>query len=227
MGLILGIWAFAGVFAWLAWLNIPRTTCDPAEVSNDYELVVTHVATDGGDPPLRTAEMAIRVSGEDFHVVFYPDDEERKEEYIVQDGEHYQQRPGEGWRSREPGPINIGFIRWLIDNRPDYLGLPSEHVLCAIEGEDFKLGPLRFEETLGSEYVWGFDWQSDDYIAPAVADEVPATEASWRYWSTMDGHIYRSHQLFVWGDEEWERVEVTTDIYNVGEPNAITAPELP
>ena len=227
MGLVLGIWAFAGVFAWLAVQNIPRTTCDPAEVSHDYDLVITHVATDGGDPPLRTTEMAISVSGEDFHMVLYPDDEERKEEYIVEDGEHYQKRPGEEWKSREPGQINIGFIWWLIDNRPYYLGLPSEHVLCAIEGENFRLGPLRFEETLGPDYVLGPDRQSYDFIDPAFAAEVPATEASWRYWSAIKGHIYRSHQLFVWGDEEWEMVEITTDIHNVGDPNMITAPELP
>ena len=227
LGLILGIWAFAGVFAWLAVLNIPRATCDPTGVSHDYDLVVTHVGADGGDASLRTVEMAIRVSGEDFHMVIYPDDEEREEEYVARDGEHYQKRPGEEWKSREPGPTNIGFIWWLMDNRSYYLGLPSEHVLCAIEGENFRLGPLQFEKTLGPESVWGSDWQSYDFIAPAVAVEVPTTEASWRYWSTIKGHIYRSHQEFKWGDEEWERVEITTDIYDVGDPNVITAPELP
>ena len=221
------LWGLIALIAYIVIQNIPRATCNPSETSHDYDVSIVHIASYGDQPPLKRAEMDVRVSGEDFHAVFYPEDKERREEYIVIGDDHYQKKPGDVWKVKEePRTINIGLIWWMIDNRPYYMGFNSDHILCPVEGEDFRLVQMRFEETLGPEYVWGPDWRSRDYIDPAFAAEVPPTKATWVYWPTNKGYIYQSHQLFVWGEEEWERTETTASVSGVGDPNVITAPTL-
>ena len=223
--LILGIWAFAGVFAWIAIQNIPRTTCEQTEDEQDYDLFITHVATEGSFPPLITSNLDVRVSGEDFHAIITREGADEGEEHIAKEGEHYEKKVGEDWKRIEQTPTNIGFIWYLIDSRPYYTQMPSEHVLCPVEGEDFRINKMSFGETLGPEFSWGHDWENNPWIDPAHAAAVPDTEARWEYWPTIDGHIYKSFQSFkTVGGEDWERMEITTEVSNVGEPNVITAP---
>ena len=225
LGLLLGIWAFTGVAAWLALQNIPRTTCEQTEDEQDYDLLITHVAPEYGEPPLITTNMDVRVSGEDFHAIITTEDKEVTVENIVKDGEHFEKRAGGEWERKEEAFADIGFIWYLIDSRPYYTQIPSEHVLCAVEGEDFRITKMWFTAALGPKFAWGNDWESNPWIAPAYATELPDTEARWEYWPTIKGHMYQSRQIFnAVGGEDWEVIEITTEISEVGVPNVITAP---
>ena len=228
LGIILGIWAVTGVLAWLALQNIPRATCAQTEDEQDFDLVVEYIAANQTDT-LVTTNFEVRVSGEDYHSLIDRDGAEGVEEYMVKDGVHYEKRVDGEWTIKEEPASGLDFIWYLIDSRPRYTDVTSEHILCPIEGEDFKVQKFWFDETIpGPVYSGGSDWESNPWIAPAFAAELPDIKARWEYWPSMDGHLYNSAQFFdVIGGEDWEKVEIAAEISEVGVPNVITAPTIP
>ena len=223
LGIVLGILAFAGVFSGLALLNIPRATCTQTEDEQDFDLVIEHIAADQTET-LVTTNFEVRVSGEDYHALIDRDGSEGVEEYMVKDGVHYEKRMGGEWTNKEEPVAGLGFIWYMIDSRPHYMQFPSVHILCPIEGEDFRAEKFWFDETIpGPVYSGGSDWESNPWIAPAFAAELPDIKARWEYWPNMDGHLYKSVQFFdVIGGER--KTKITTNISDLGVPNVITAP---
>ena len=219
------LWVVVAGFAFVAMQFTPRTTCAQTEDEQDFDLVVEYIAADQTDT-LVTTNLEVRVSGEDYHSLLAIDGEEGKEEYLVKDGRHYLKRVGGEWEHRDDPVSGLGFIWYMIDSRPHYMQLPSEHILCPIEGEDFRAQKFWFDETIpGAVYSWEHDWESYPWLDPIAAAELTDIRARWEYWPNMEGHIYKSRQILEpVGGEEWERVEITTDISEVGVPNVITAP---
>ena len=205
--------------------EIQYTTCTQTEDEQDFDLVVEHIAAAGGEGEVRPTMFDVRVSGEDFHMIIGPDAVGAVGEYMVKDGVHYGKKVGGEWEiNEEPEePLDrMGEFIWeLIDSRPNYMQFPSEHILCPIEGEDFRVTKIWFDEVIpGPVYVWGHDWES---VAPAYAEELPDIKARWEYWPTMDGHLHKSVQFFdVIGGER--KTKITTNISDLGVPNVITAP---
>ena len=224
IGIVLIVLIGIGIAVYAEYRSKPLVTCDPENMPRDFDAQVSYVLHSEEVPIPVEVNWDIRFSGDDLHMLlsssFAPYGE--SVESIVKDGKVYERQLLDGkWRLEYESTQELTtseLATQLIDSRPANTGIPSEHVLCPIEGEEFRLVKIRIQEDLGSD-------------SPAAALMRTDVKATWEYMTTIEGRIYWSRQIYEATDElpdespdKISKVEITTDITDVDEPNVIVEP---